>query len=77
MPVMLILQLQLVIYILIYAILSKVNTLLRETRMWTNAQRDGCPAEYRWRHVLNVAKFGSRPLLECCPVTLPIIERKT
>ena len=20
-----------------------------ETRMWANAQSDGCPAEYRWR----------------------------
>jgi len=23
--------------------------------MWTNAQRDGCPAEYRWRPLLNAA----------------------
>ena len=28
-------------------------------RMWANAQRDGRPAEYRWR-----------PLLECRAVTL-------
>jgi len=34
-----------------------------KTRMWANAQRDGRPAEYRWRRVLNAAKFGSRPLL--------------
>jgi len=39
--------------------------------MWSNVQRDGRPAEYRWRHVLNAAKFGSRPLLECRAVTLP------
>ena len=45
--------------------------------MWANAQRDGRPAEYRWRPVLNAAKFGSRPLLECRAVTLPIGERKT
>ena len=45
--------------------------------MWADAQRDGRPAEYRWRHVLNAAKFGSRPLLECRAVTLPIGERKT
>jgi len=45
--------------------------------MWANAQRDGRPAEYRWRHVLNTAKFGSRPLLDCRAVTLPIGERKT
>jgi len=31
--------------------------------MWANAQRDGRPAEYRWRPVLNAAKFGSRSLL--------------
>jgi len=45
--------------------------------MWANAQRDGRPAEYRWRPVLNAAKFGSCPLLECRAVTLPIGERKT
>jgi len=28
------------------------------TRMWANAQRDGRPAEYRWRPMFNVAKFG-------------------
>jgi len=33
--------------------------------MWANAQRDGRPAEYRWRPVLNAAKFGSSPLLDC------------
>jgi len=26
-----------------------------ETRMWANAQRDGCPAEYRWRPLFNAA----------------------
>jgi len=29
--------------------------------MWANAQRDGRPAEYRWRPLFNAAKFGSRP----------------
>jgi len=28
------------------------------TRMWAIAQRDGCPAEYRWRPLFNAAKFG-------------------
>ena len=28
------------------------------TRIWANAQRDGRPAEYRWRPLFNVAKFG-------------------
>jgi len=43
--------------------------------MWANAQRDGRPAEYRWYLLLNAAKFGWHPLLECRAVTLP--RRKT
>jgi len=42
--------------------------------MWANAQGDGRPAEYRWHPVLNAAKFGSRPFLECHAVTLPKYE---
>ena len=34
------------------------------TRMWANAQRDGRPAEHRWRPLFNAAKFGRRPLLD-------------
>ena len=26
--------------------------------MWANAQRDGRPAEYRWRPLFNAVKFG-------------------
>jgi len=26
--------------------------------MWANAQRDGRPAEHRWRRLFNAAKFG-------------------
>jgi len=26
--------------------------------MWSNAQRDGHPAEHRWRPLFNAAKFG-------------------
>jgi len=29
-----------------------------KTRMWANAQRDGRPAEYRWRPQFNAAKSG-------------------
>ena len=39
--------------------------------MWANTQRDGRPAECRWRPLFNAAKFGWRPLLECRAVTLP------
>jgi len=39
--------------------------------MWANAQRDGRPAEHRWRPLFNAAKFGWCSLLDCRPVTLP------
>jgi len=26
--------------------------------MWANVQRDGRPAEYRWRPLFNAAQFG-------------------
>jgi len=52
-----------------------MNRLCRDTvsklEMWANAQRDGRPAEHRWRPLFNAAKFGSRSLLDCRAVTLP------
>jgi len=47
-----------------------------KTRVWANAQRDGRPAEYRWRPLFNAAKFGSRALLECRAVALPRRETR-
>jgi len=44
--------------------------------MWTISQRDGLPAEYRWRPLINAAKFGRRPLLECRAATLPRRESR-
>jgi len=44
------------------------------TRMWANAQRNGRPAEYRWRPLFNTAKFGWRRILEWRAVTLPRLE---
>jgi len=35
-------------------LLQKDNQL----EMWANAQRDGRPAEYRWRPLIKAAKFG-------------------
>jgi len=29
-----------------------------KTRMWANAQRDGRPAEHRWRPLFNTAKLS-------------------
>ena len=37
---------------------------IQKLEMWANAQRDGRPAEYRWRPLFNAAKFGWRPLLD-------------
>jgi len=50
---------------------------LWRTRMWADAQRDGRPPEYRWRRLLNAAKFGWRLLLECCAVTLRCLYTRT
>jgi len=37
-----------------------VATINRELKleMWAKAQRDGRPAEHRWRPLFNAAKFG-------------------
>jgi len=35
-----------------------LSILYNHTRMWANAQRDGRPAEHRWRFLFNAAKFG-------------------
>jgi len=51
-------------------------TTIKNTRMWANAQRDGRSAEYRWRPLLNAAKFSWRPVLECRAVTLPRRESR-
>jgi len=49
--------------------------------MWANAQRDGRPDEYRWRRLLNAAKFSWRPLHArvhvCSTYTANILEHKT
>jgi len=34
------------------------SKLFINTRMWANAQRDGRPAEHRWRLLFNATKFG-------------------
>ena len=57
------------------AVYLPVTTTINEkhhiTRNVGQCQRDGRPAEYRWRPLFNAAKFGWRPLLECHAVTLP------
>jgi len=49
------------------------NYITRNVGQW---QRDGRPAEYRWRPLFNAAKFGWCPLLECHAVTLPKRETR-
>ena len=34
------------------------NCTILETRMWANAQRDGCTAQYRWRPLFNAASLA-------------------
>jgi len=38
--------------------LQRIRVIYVELEMWANAQRDGRPAEYRWRPLFNAAKFG-------------------
>jgi len=47
------------------------------TRMWANAQRDGHPAEYRWRRIFTAAKFGWPPVSDVAAVTKPKRETRT
>ena len=37
---------------------SSAGRFNNKLEMWANAQRDGRPAEYRWRPLFNAAKFG-------------------
>jgi len=37
---------------------NKTDTTIKATRNVASAQRDGRPAEYRWRSLFNVATFG-------------------
>jgi len=38
--------------------MTSIHVDATKTRMWANAQRDGRPAEYRWRPLCDAAKFG-------------------
>ena len=40
------------------ALYYNTSHIIHQTRMWANAQRDGRPADYRWRPLFNAAKFG-------------------
>ena len=37
---------------------NSTTEVVRKLEMWANVQRDGRPAEYRWRPLSNAAKFG-------------------
>ena len=47
-----------------------------ELEMWANAQRDGRPAEYRWRPLFNAAVWLTPTILECRAVTVPRCETR-
>ena len=47
-----------VVVVVVVAVAVAVVVNYQELEMWPNAQRDGRPAEYRWRHLFNAAKFG-------------------
>jgi len=51
-----------------FVIFSQLNVYI--TRMWANAQRDGRPAEHRWRCLLR-RKVWLTPSTRCHAVTLP------
>jgi len=42
----------------VQSITQDFNQIFIKTTMWANAERDGRPAEYRWRPLFNAAKFG-------------------
>ena len=46
-----------------------------ELEMWSNAQRDGRPAEYRWRPLFNAAVW-LMPTTRCRAVVLPRLENQ-
>jgi len=37
---------------------AEIRRGIQKLEMWASAQRDGRPAEYRWRPLFNAAKFG-------------------
>jgi len=39
-------------------ILQQGSQIQAKLEIWANAQRDGRPAEHRWRPLFNAAKFG-------------------
>ena len=39
-------------------LIKKLIERLKRLEMWANAQRDGRPAEHRWRPLFTAAKFG-------------------
>jgi len=44
-----------VTFVILYGIYEMIMNILE---MWADTQRDGRPAEYRWRPFFNAAKFG-------------------
>jgi len=52
--------------------MRQTHTMTTKTKleMWANAQRDGRPAEHRWRPLFNAAVWLT-PTTTCRAITLP------
>ena len=59
-------------------LITKLRCKLFANRMWANAQRDGRPAEYRWRHLVNTKVWLTLTTrsLECRALTLTRLETR-
>ena len=49
---------------------------IHKLEMWANAQRDGRPAEHRWRPLSNACKVWLTPNTRCRAVTMPRRETR-
>jgi len=58
-----------------YCVYYVYNFITIITRMWANVQRDGRPAEYRWRPLLN-REVWLTPTTRCRAVMLPRRENR-
>jgi len=58
-------------------VLSVYGEEILPSTMWANVQRDGRPAEYRWRSVLNAAVWLTITTRVPCSNAVNIGERKT
>jgi len=61
-------------YILSLLVVKQVKI---TTRMWAKAQRDGCPAYYRWRTLFNAAVWLTPTTTVPCSKLVTLPRRET